>query len=90
MRFIDKNYDTGKFSQETLLATDYQPELIKKNDRNYFIDFGKTAFSKLKIRLSSSKNDSISIAVGEMKIKDHNHGFLISIILNFMSEGYSS
>ena len=70
---IDKNYDTGKFSQETLLATDYQPELIKKNDRNYFIDFGKTAFSKLKIRLSSSKNDSISIAVGEMKIKDHNH-----------------
>ena len=70
---IDKNYDTGKFSQETLLATDYQPSLIKKNGRNYFIDFGKAAFSKLKIRLTSSKNDSITIAIGEMKIKDYNH-----------------
>ena len=70
---IDQNYASGKFSQETLLATKQKPTLIKKNNTNYFIDFDKAAFSKLKIRLNSTKNDSVSIAVGEMKIKDYNH-----------------
>jgi hypothetical protein len=69
---IDQNYTGGKFSQETLFAIEQKPTLIKKNNTNYFIDFEKAAFSKLKIRLNSSKNDSVRVAVGEMKIKDYN------------------
>lgn len=67
---IDQDNAGGKFSQETLLASDQKPILIKKNKKTYFIDFGKAAFSKLKIRLTSTKNDSVSVSVGEMKIKD--------------------
>ncbi len=64
---IDPNASSDKFSQEPLLATDEFPIITKKTEGSYFLDFRKAAFAKLKIELSSTKNDSVLISVGEMK-----------------------
>ena len=64
---IDPNASSNKFSQEPLLATDEFPIMTKKTEGSYFLDFRKAAFAKLKIELSSTKNDSVLISVGEMK-----------------------
>ena len=64
---IDPNASSDKFSQEPLLATDEFPIITKKTEGSYFLDFRKAAFAKLKIELSSIKNDSVLISVGEMK-----------------------
>ena len=67
---IDPNTSIEKFSQEPLVASDEFPEVIKKTDGSYFLDFKKAAFAKLKIELNSSIEDSILIIVGEMKQKN--------------------
>lgn len=67
---VDPTTSSEKFSQEPLVATDEFPELTKKIDGSYFLDFRKAAFAKLKIELNSSKEDSILISVGEMKQKN--------------------
>lgn len=67
---IDPNASSEKFSQEPLVASDEFPELTKKIDGSYFLDFRKAAFAKLKIELNSSKEDSILVSVGEMKQKN--------------------
>ena len=67
---IDPNASIEKFSQEPLVASDEFPEVIKKKDGSYFLDFKKAAFAKLKIELNSSIEDSILISVGEMKQKE--------------------
>ena len=67
---FDPNTSIEKFSQEPLVATDEFPEVIKKTDGSYFLDFKKAAFAKLKIELNSSIEDSILISVGEMKQKE--------------------
>ena len=67
---IDPNASSEKFSQEPLVASDEFPELTKKTDGSYFLDFRKAAFAKLKIELNSSKEDSILVSVGEMKQKN--------------------
>ena len=67
---IDPNASSEKFSQEPLVASDEFPELTKKTDGSYFLDFRKAAFAKLKIELNSSKENSILVSVGEMKQKN--------------------
>ncbi|MGB2312888.1 MAG: alpha-L-rhamnosidase C-terminal domain-containing protein [Flavobacteriaceae bacterium] len=67
---FDPNTSIEKFSQEPLVASDEFPEVIKKTDGSYFLDFKKAAFAKLKIELNSSIEDSILISVGEMKQKE--------------------
>jgi len=67
---IDPNASSEKFSQEPLVASDEFPEVTKKIDGSYFLDFRKAAFAKLKIELNSSKEDSILVSVGEMKQKN--------------------
>ena len=52
------------------MASEQLPELVKKKDGSYFLDYGKAAFAKLKIELSSFKEDSILVSVGEMKQKN--------------------
>ena len=67
---IDPNASSEKFSQEPLIATDEFPEMTKTSEGNYFLDFRKAAFAKLKIELSSTKEDAVLINVGEMKQKN--------------------
>ena len=67
---VDPTVSSGKFSQEPLVASDEFPELTKKTDGSYFLDFRKAAFAKLKIELNSSKEDSILVSVGEIKQKN--------------------
>ena len=45
---FDPNTSIEKFSQEPLVASDEFPEVIKKTDGSYFLDFKKAAFAKLK------------------------------------------
>ncbi len=67
---IDLDTSTEKFSQEPLIGSDQSPEMIQKSIQGSFIDFKKTAFSKLRIKFSASQEDSIEISVGEMKQKN--------------------
>lgn len=67
---IDPDTVSEKFSQEPLIATDKNAEEIQKTTSGYFIDFKKDAFAKLKIELTASKSELVSIRVGEMIKKD--------------------
>ena len=67
---IDPCETSEKFSQEPLVAMDEFPEMTKKRDGSYFLDFRKAAFAKLKIELSSTKEESVLVSVGEMKQKN--------------------
>ena len=66
----DLDFKTEKFSQEPLVTKDEFPVVKKKSEGNYFLDFKKAAFAKLKIQLTSPKEDSILVLVGEMKKKN--------------------
>ncbi|MEC8397675.1 MAG: alpha-L-rhamnosidase, partial [Bacteroidota bacterium] len=67
---IDPEASTEKYSQEPLVAVDQKADIYKKNVGGFFLDFKKAAFAKLKMKLTSSEEDTVSISVGEMKKKD--------------------
>lgn len=46
--------------------------IVKKNNGDWFLDFGKDAFSQLHLHLSSPVDDSIWIVAGEA-VRDDNH-----------------
>jgi len=56
-----------QFSQEPLIAIDQQGEVFKKNDGGYFVDFKKAAFAQLKIQFTATSEQTIDLAIGEMK-----------------------
>ena len=67
---IDLDTKGEKFSQEPLVTKDEFPVVKKNSEGSYFLDFKKAAFAKLKIQLTTQKEDSILILVGEMKKKN--------------------
>ena len=67
---IDLDTNAEKFSQEPLVTKDEFPVVKKNSEGSYFLDFKKAAFAKLKIQLTTQKEDSILILVGEMKKKN--------------------
>lgn len=63
---IDKDTSQDRFSQEPLRAENQKAAIYKKT-KGYFIDFKKAAFGKLRIQLNASKEDTITLSVGELK-----------------------
>ncbi|MEC7172932.1 MAG: hypothetical protein VXW04_00325, partial [Bacteroidota bacterium] len=60
---IDPEASTEKYSQEPLIAVDQKADIYKKNVGGFFLDFKKAAFAKLKMKLTSSEEDTVSISV---------------------------
>ena len=64
------DYATSRYP---LQKNDVTPQEIKLiNDGRYFIDFGKAAFGRLRLQLSSKAADTLVIHMGEVKTKDGN------------------
>lgn len=59
--------DTVNFGAHAPLAVEIQSPIkfVKQTKGEYFIDFGKDAFSQLQLHLNSDKSDSIYIEVAE-------------------------
>jgi alpha-L-rhamnosidase len=65
--FFQNKPDTiGDISHSPLTIDIQKPKLIvKKENGDYFLDFGKDAFCQLQLHINSKKNDSIWIEVAE-------------------------
>lgn len=64
--FLHTQDSSDNISHYPLSAEIQSPAMVvKKNDGNYFLDFGKDAFGQLHLHLSSETNDSTWIEAGE-------------------------
>lgn len=70
--FVSSEKDsTDSFSHQPIRAEFQQAEQIRQlGNGHYFLDFGKDALSQLQLRLSSLREDTIWIEVGELTDKD--------------------
>lgn len=58
---------TEPFAHHPLAAAWQKPaELVKRGTGNYFLDFGKAAFSQVQLNLSSEKTDTAWLEFGEL------------------------
>ncbi len=72
--FITAAETDGKTSCYPLQITDDYPSEIRKGDNFSFIDFGKAAFGKLKVNLTSAGGkDTVIIHLGELSEKGRVH-----------------